>query len=144
VKSTFRDYLKYQAPVILWGVLIFTISSIPRLAPLKRSLPHIDKIGHGFEYFVFGYLLARALYYAGRSTIRPRAIRLALILGVVFAGLDELHQIFVPGRVESLSDFAADTTGLLLALGLFRWRHRHGRVDGVSPPLSGGGEQADA
>lgn len=136
-----RDYLKYQAPVILWGLCIFAVSSLPRMAPLKGVVPHLDKVAHGIEYFVFGYLLARAFHYAGRITIRRKAVRLALILAVLFAALDELHQMFVPTRVESIADFMADVTGIGIALGLFHVRHRRRDKGGTGVRSAAGGEE---
>jgi VanZ family protein len=38
--------------------------------------------------------------------------------GLVFAGADEVHQGFVPGRELSLGDFLADAAGLSLGYAL--------------------------
>ena len=40
-------------------------------------------------------------------------IILGLIICIIYGGLDELHQFFVPGRYSSFTDFFADSLGLL-------------------------------
>ena len=69
----------------------------------------LRKLAHAAEYAFLGLLLARA---AGRPSV-------ALLLGVTYAALDEVHQTFVPGRAGRPLDVLIDTAGL--ALGVFAW-----------------------
>jgi VanZ family protein len=41
-------------------------------------------------------------------------------LGVLYGVLDEWHQSFVPGRVVSVADWAADIIGVVLGYFAFR------------------------
>ena len=53
------------------------------------------------------------------GNIKPKnsnknSLILVLLISLIYAGLDELHQYFVPGRSCSLGDFWIDSTGILL------------------------------
>jgi VanZ family protein len=89
-------------PVLLWGGLIFVLSSIPDLATgLGLADLVVRKIAHFIEYAVLGALLFRAV---GREPV-------AFVLGALYAATDEIHQAFVPGRLGSPLDWLIDTAG---------------------------------
>ncbi len=115
-------------PVILWGALIFTLSTsafsaantgkiidpalrwlIPGISAASVDVCHmlIRKCAHFTEYGILFWLLIR-----GPMAQRPY---LALMLCVVYALTDEGHQAFVPGRTASLYDVALDSTGALFS-----------------------------
>jgi len=115
-------------PVILWGCLIFTLSTsgfsaantarvidpilrwlIPGISAASVDVCHmlVRKCAHFTEYGVLFWLLVR-----GPLAHRPY---LALALCVLYALSDEGHQIFVPGRTASLYDVALDSTGALFS-----------------------------
>ena len=75
------------------------------------ELPFVDKAGHLVAYAVFGWLLARGTRRSGANGSWVMAV------GLLYAASDEVHQAFVPGRVPSWGDLAADVAGL--ALGFF-------------------------
>jgi VanZ family protein len=111
---------KHRLPAIIWACLLFTLSSFPGRSVPSLGFEYEDLAAHFLVYAVFGYLLALACgrHQAARDL---RRIALAVVLGAVYAFSDELHQAFVPGRVTSMSDLAADVTGLLVGALLFRW-----------------------
>jgi VanZ family protein len=111
-------------PVIVWGAVIFTLSTSaftaantariidpillwldPQMSAMTLGVAHalVRKCGHFTEYGVLYCLLIR-----GPMAGRPY---LALMLCAAYALCDEGHQIFVPGRTASLYDVALDTTG---------------------------------
>ncbi len=115
-------------PVVLWGALIFTLSTsaftaantsriidpilrwlIPAISAASLDVCHtlIRKAAHFTEYGILFWLLVR-----GPMVRRPY---LALLLCVVYALTDEGHQVFVPGRTASLYDVALDSTGALFS-----------------------------
>ena len=103
-------------PALLWMGLIFYVSSLPRVDMpelITRATPlPLDLLGH-----LGGYaLLAVALMLGLRSQPFRRALLLALVIAAVYGVSDEVHQAFVPGRVASAGDAAADATGALLGL----------------------------
>ena len=116
-------FLKYQFPVIFWGLLIAVVSSIPKISQPIPSIPHADKAAHFLEYAVFAYLMCRALFYSAQPHHLSRPVIMAILFCAVFAAGDELHQLFIPGRSGSFSDFIADSLGILSALILFYFRH---------------------
>ena len=115
-------------PVLVWGAVIFTLSTsafsavntssvidpmlrwmIPGISAASVDVVHmlVRKAAHFTEYGILFWLLVR-----GPMAQRPY---LALMLCVVYALTDEGHQAFVPGRTASLYDVALDSTGALFS-----------------------------
>jgi VanZ family protein len=101
-------------PVILYTGLIFTLSSIPTLAPPGGFVAE-DKVCHLLEYMGWGLLVRRALDRGHVSrTGRPLKTVMTILLGGVMAVLDESFQRTV-GRHYAVTDMMADWTGVFLA-----------------------------
>jgi MYXO-CTERM domain-containing protein len=120
------------APAAAYYAGIFLLSAQSRL-PSVVSFRFSDKIIHALTFAGLGALL---LWGFGRLLIgRPRAAtRAAILAGAVGAGLDEIHQIFVPLRSADIADAAADVIGVLAAVGLaalLRRRRRGGSARSV-------------
>jgi len=97
----------------LWLVLQLTLTSLPGSA-IPINLPHpLDWIGHFSMYFGLGFLVARAGVL--RSWPARRLLLVALVISV-FAALDELHQLLIPGRDAEVGDWIVDTLGGSLGL----------------------------
>ncbi len=131
-----RDFVKYSLPVILWMAFIFWMSTgtfssqntspyvetvlrffIPKISFREMDLIHgiIRKAAHITEYFIMGILFFRAFR---RSSVAPwnwRWSLYALLLVVLWAVGDELHQSFVSARTASVADVFIDTAGGVLA-----------------------------
>jgi len=104
-------FLKLWLPVIAWAAVIFAVSSIPSLSSgLGTWDTVLRKCAHVTEYAILGFLLFRAL----------RRELPALLVGVLYAATDELHQHFVRGRHASPVDVAIDTVGLLIGVLVVR------------------------
>ena len=90
------------------------------------------KAAHMFLYFVLILLLWLALTPLLRG--RKRQAGLAAALCAALAGLDEVHQTFIPGRSGQLRDVAIDLAGAAVALilvAVLLWaagRRREGRL----------------
>lgn len=98
--------------VIIWGVVLFTLSSQSTLPPGPK-IPYQDKVVH-FLYFSGGaFCFVLALY--NRLTSRQawwRWVLTGIGFGLVIGALDEFHQTFTPGRSgNDLGDLLADLTG---------------------------------
>ena len=108
--------LAVWGPVVLWAGLIFGLSSVPDLGTgLGLWDLVLRKLAHVCEYGILGLLLLRAV---GQEW-------LAVALGALYAGSDELHQAFVPGRHAAVRDVAIDASGVLTGVLLGRlapWR----------------------
>jgi VanZ family protein len=104
-------FLRLWLPVAAWAALIFALSSVPDLGTGLGGWDLIlRKLAHAGEFAVLGALLVRATDRAG----------LAFGVGAVYAVSDELHQMFVPGRMGSPLDVAIDVVGV--ACGVLLWQ----------------------
>ena len=110
-----RSYL----PAIVWGALLYTLSSRPTtFVPLESGT---DKLAHFGAYAVLGALLAHA-----HASLRWTAWA-AVVVGLLYALSDEYHQSFVPGRAADPADWVADALGVIAAVALHSWLRRRGR-----------------
>ncbi|MFC2076062.1 VanZ family protein [candidate division KSB1 bacterium] len=104
---------------VLYAVLIFLLSSLPgKIAP--GPVFRFDLLLHFLEFAFFGFLLARTVL-ADVSRVSLVGCLLVILIGLAYAGLDEWHQSFVPGRLMELSDFLADGAGILIGVGAQIW-----------------------
>ena len=107
--------LFYWLPVVLYGGLIFYLSSLS-IPHFRSPFPFYDKVIHAIEYAIFAILLYRALH----TSLQTPFVRLTGVLVVLFCILygmvDEYHQSFVPTRISDLYDLMADTTGAILGI----------------------------
>jgi len=152
LKLKLRIFGIYWLPVLVWMLVIFGASgdshsfkhSSRLIGPVVRWLfPQISdhalyrvvfgvrKCAHVTEYAVLALLIWRGLRKPVRNDDRPwqwRHARLTLVLVMLYAGSDELHQAFVPTREASVLDVFIDTGGAALGLGALwmagRWRRR--------------------
>jgi len=139
-------------PLILWAALIF-IGSTDLLSaentggalvrPVLWLFPHLSertleifkfvvrKAGHFTEYAILALLAARAFRTSARELLRHRWFWVSLIVVVVYALSDELHQSFYPSRTASIYDCMIDSFGGLVALTILWWRQcRNGKQQG--------------
>ncbi|MCD4712873.1 MAG: VanZ family protein [Clostridiales bacterium] len=79
---------------------------------------YIRKLAHVVEYMILGILVYYAL--SGSYAIRKSAVG-SMSVGWFYGYLDELHQLFVPGRTGSLSDVFLDGIGVTLGVAFCVW-----------------------
>ena len=93
--------------MVAWAALIFALSSVPDLGTgLGGWDLLLRKIAHAGEYAVLALLLVRATEH--------RAV--ALVVTILYAVTDEVHQTFVPGRHGSPVDVAIDSLGAVIGV----------------------------
>ncbi len=80
----------------------------------------IRKSAHVFEYAMLSALWCFALEAGEERGRRASPVFLALLISVVYAGLDELHQAFVDSRTGSVLDVGIDSIGAALGLLFFK------------------------
>ncbi|WNJ21255.1 VanZ family protein [Pontibacter sp. G13] len=140
-----RSVWTHWLPVILWMGVIFFLSHQDRDQSAKTSawvmqllnifqldietlraynIPFlIRKLAHMTEYGILFLLVNRLI-----RMYRPAAnsVGWAMLCVVLYAATDEFHQSFVPGRGATVVDVMIDTTGALIAWGIWalynRWR----------------------
>lgn len=109
-----------------WMALIFWLSSRPaeQLEVLPPLFPGADKFVHAA---LFGILLACFRFVFVGSAPASRWVLPCLVVTVLYAATDEIHQSYVPGREPDWYDFLADATGALLSTCGLIW-YRNSRV----------------
>ena len=82
----------------------------------------IRKLAHIFLYLLLGgtsFLFAATLPVKTAAKVRPAISGgLALVISLLYACLDEIHQSFVPGRAAQIQDVGVDVIGFCLAIVL--------------------------
>ena len=105
----------YNFLVIIFCLVITFGSSIPGNSIPELGIFGMDKLLHGLEYFILGYLLVNSV---SDKTQYPGY--LSFVLGICFALIDETYQLTVIGRSSSAFDVIADAIGLTLSIILFQ------------------------
>ncbi len=105
--SEFNPYSLLHIPLygIMTFLLVFAMVPIPRAFKIGSICPCANSMGEqsaGTPGLLLRFFIAGAI---------------ALTVGI----LDEVHQLYVPGRDGSVSDVILDTAGILLALLLCSW-----------------------
>ncbi|HII14898.1 MAG TPA: VanZ family protein [Nanoarchaeota archaeon] len=108
----FRSFYLYAMPVLLYTAAIFYFSSMPNPPSAGMAFLLLDKLEHAFEYFILAMLLLRAL----KHYIVKHPYVLSVAITALYGVSDEIHQLFVPGRVFSVYDIIADAVGASVIL----------------------------
>lgn len=82
----------------------------------KLTFP-IRKCAHFFVYFVLGFLIINMFKTFDVKT--SHAIIISAIFCMIFAGSDELHQLFIRARTAKVSDVLLDSSASLLGIYLY-------------------------
>ena len=102
--------------------VIFVASATPgEDLPNAGRLDLLLKKGGHF----LGYALLGAAYLRGLAWRRGPAMRdvgMAILVALLYAASDEIHQRFTPGRTPAVSDVLLDTVGS--AVGAAAWARR--------------------
>ncbi len=113
-----RKWLIYF-PLILYWLILFVATTLP-----SKDLPDTgvsDKIEHFTAYMILAVLLNFTLMFQNKyPKLRKKAWLYTLIFILTYAGFDELHQLFIPGRDCDIFDWLSDTSGVLLGLGFVK------------------------
>lgn len=129
--------------VVLWMALIFCLSHQPAtesnslstgitervMAIIERVTSDIDfdvsnfnhiirKNAHFFAYLVLGILVSNALKSNGLKGSNRFII--ALLICILYAISDEVHQLFIPGRAGQVRDVIIDSAGAIVGISGYR------------------------
>jgi VanZ family protein len=143
-----RKKIQYWLPVFLWVSFIFWMSTsmfsaqntylllepllrffVPAISHKEIVIVHIfiRKIAHITEYFISGLLLFRAFREGSEKKHEWLWAAASLLIVVIIAAGDEIHQSFVPTRTAASVDVGLDITGGLLAQGVSVLKFRRQR-----------------
>jgi len=124
-----KKKLIYFPLVVYWFVLL-VLTTLPGKDLPKTGVS--DKIEHFTAYFFLGLLLSLTLllqnkYYKMKKYF---VVFSGLIIGL-YAALDEIHQLFVPGRDCDILDWTADMIGaslgillIIFLIKIFQYNHK--------------------
>lgn len=118
--------------VIIWMIVIFYFSSqnsieTKETTGLFYKLFHINtdslfifnlvrKFAHFFEYLILGLLIYNMFKHFNINNI----IICTLLLCIIYSCLDEIHQLFVPGRDGKILDCLIDGLGSIIGIFLYK------------------------
>ena len=111
--------LKYWLPPILWGLIIFSFSSLQVGSSNEIYWKDfvIKKTAHIVEYSILAVLLYRAMI--GSDIEKKKAIIFSMLIVSLYGFTDEFHQSFTPGREPRIRDVIIDTIGGALGVLTF-------------------------
>ncbi|MDI6739076.1 MAG: VanZ family protein [Candidatus Edwardsbacteria bacterium] len=112
-------FLKPWGPLAVWLALMALATSYPDIHTPKE-LPQGDKAVHIVSYAVLAVLMLRTGRAYGRGL---RDLWWIIPLGLALAGIDEYHQVLIPGRGVSFLDFVFNAIGLLAGLSAGYYRY---------------------
>lgn len=139
-----QKFIRYWLPVFLGMCLVFWISTetfsqrntyalakailgflFPEISSREAGLIHelVRKAGHVIEYFILGLLLFRAFRGSSNISFNWRWSFSAVIVVVIWAASDEVHQFFVPARAASAVDVGIDAAAGIFAQLVSALRH---------------------
>jgi len=87
---------RWTLPAIFWSLVILFLTSYPQITLPDIGISYEDKLGHLGIYFIFSFLLSRA-FVRGEIVRLKHGVGKAILIGVLFAIFDEIHQIPIPG-----------------------------------------------
>lgn len=117
-----RHWFRFVPMILVMGTIFF-LSNQPGDTLTLPDVPNIDKVLHAG---IYGLLALTTLFAVGKKTTRTRPCQvsfLVLLFCVLYGISDEYHQSFIPGRMPSIWDICADTTGAGLVV-LYWWVFR--------------------
>ncbi|WP_427338140.1 VanZ family protein [Caloranaerobacter sp. DY30410] len=77
----------------------------------------VRKFAHFGIYFVLGLLVTNAFVRSGVKGFKAFIFSLAFC--ILYAVIDEIHQLFVPGRCAQVTDVLIDSVGAFGGIGMY-------------------------
>lgn len=121
--------------VLIWMIIIFIMSSfnaedsanqsnfivniisnIFNIENVKLLSLIIRKLAHFTEYLILGTLVINMF----TKNNAKKTYLLSILLCIIYAISDEIHQIFVPGRACQIKDILIDSVGSITGVYLFK------------------------
>ena len=102
-------------PLSIYWLILLVLTTLPGKDLPKTGIN--DKIEHLSAYFLLGILLSLALLFQNKFLKIKKYFTLftGLFIGL-YAALDEIHQLFVPGRDCDILDWTADMIGASIGI----------------------------
>lgn len=95
---------------------ILRLSDDNKIQIVDRMESVIRKIAHFSIYTIVGVLLMG--FVSTYKIDEMKRIYISIVIGIIYATSDEIHQSFIPGRSSQLTDVMIDTMGVALGICL--------------------------
>lgn len=86
----------------------------------------LRKGAHFFAYLVLGILMINGL--SSSDIYGFKGIGLAILICILYAISDEVHQLFDPGRGGQVSDVILDSAGAIIGILGYKWLSNIGKI----------------
>lgn len=111
-------------PLIVYWIFLFIMTSIP-VESIPKYFDTQDKLEHFIAYFILSIFLSLSLSLQNKSVFfKSNALMISAITVFFYASIDEIHQIFIPGRYcdfyDWLFDIAGGLTGILFISSIIK------------------------
>jgi len=100
-------------PLIAYWLLIFTLTTIPGNYHIDR-FHFSDKVKHFLAFYFLTFFYIQFLIFYKRKIKISHLFFLSFTILTLYAGFDEIHQMYVPYRSADIYDFLADFFGICL------------------------------
>ncbi|MBZ0183373.1 MAG: VanZ family protein [Melioribacteraceae bacterium] len=108
----------FYIPLVLYWILLLVLTSLPSNALPKQAFS--DKVNHFLAYFGLAVLLSGTLFYQKKNRfLSAKYLISTIVLSSFYGFLDELHQLFIPGRYAEFYDWVANFIGALTGTFIF-------------------------
>lgn len=119
----------YRLLTILSGMAILTMSSVPNLPqPEIQTSGQVFRLDYFFHFLVYFFpAITAVIWLSDRDGhITGRKLIILLLAGVLFGCIDEIHQIYIPGRRFNPIDLIFNAAGFVSgAILTYHWLIRH-------------------
>ena len=99
------------------AIEIFYFSTIVSSPIGKQRIDLIPILYHFIVFFLFSFFLFITI--KGNKKIKSKYILIVIIISIIYAVLDEIHQSFVPNRDSSIKDVLIDTLGIFFSIIIY-------------------------
>lgn len=116
--NTFQSnpFLYVFLPLSIYWIFLFVLTTIPAEA-IPQFFSTQDKVEHFIAYLILSYLLLLSLHFQRKfNRVSQKPLMFAIVFLILYATVDEVHQIFVPGRFCDVFDWTADITGGVIGI----------------------------
>lgn len=118
----FSSQIADQSSELSTGVTQLIIEFINKILPranfnIETFNYIVRKNAHFVVYLILGILVANALKKSG--VVGYKGIVWALIICILYAISDEIHQLYVPGRAGQIKDVVIDSLGAMVGIRLW-------------------------
>lgn len=92
-----------------------SISLVPSAGP--ESGINLSIVYHFIIFFLLAFFLIASI--KNKNQFKNKHMIIALLISLIYAISDEVHQLFVPGRFFSIKDILTDLLGILVAILIY-------------------------